>query len=135
MIAMAVVLAIAAAAVGGVRGSRRMEGAGLPAAGATPGGALHLVRRGDTLWGIARSLQGDDGGDLRRLIHAIRKANGLSGSLIRPGQVLSLPAVLGSRVRVPAAADAAETVQADGSLLLGIGDVRIDLGGRDAGVP
>lgn len=58
--------------------------AGVPAA------AHHLVVAGDTLWGIAvaHTLPGED---VRRTVSDIRRANGLQGSLIYPGQVLQVP--------------------------------------------
>jgi nucleoid-associated protein YgaU len=59
-------------------------------------GALHLagessvvVRSGDTLWSIASSVAGD--GDVREVVARIREVNGLAGSGLVPGQVLTLP--------------------------------------------
>ena len=43
----------------------------------------HRVRKGDTLWDLARRFGTS--------VAAIRRANGISGSGIRPGQVLRLP--------------------------------------------
>jgi nucleoid-associated protein YgaU len=60
--------------------ARASEGAG-PERG-------YVVQSGDTLWTIAASHYG---GDPRAAIWEIRHRNGLSGSLIRPGQRLVLP--------------------------------------------
>jgi len=49
-----------------------------------------VVQPGDTLWGIARSHL-PAGMDIREYIYEIKKANGLTGSIIHPGQVLLLP--------------------------------------------
>jgi len=99
MMVVVLALAMVAAAVGGIRNSRRIDGAGLPAHAAMPRATRrHVVVRGDTLWGIAMGLLGEGGGDPREVIHAIRKANNLSCSLIRPGQVLSIPAGEGAGV-------------------------------------
>jgi LysM repeat protein len=49
---------------------------------------VYVVRPGDTLWTIAASRYH---GDPRDGIWKIRERNGLSGSLIRPGQRLDLP--------------------------------------------
>jgi len=46
-----------------------------------------VVESGDTLWGLAREY-GPPNADLRRVVDDIRAANGLTGSTIRPGQVL-----------------------------------------------
>lgn len=50
---------------------------------------VHLVRQGDTLWDIA--LAHLDGGDVRDLVAHIKQLNGLSSSLILPGQQLLVP--------------------------------------------
>jgi LysM repeat protein len=55
-----------------------------------PGAERYRVRRGDTLWAIARREIGRSG-DPRPLIADIREANGLVNSALRPGQVLALP--------------------------------------------
>lgn len=46
--------------------------------------ATHRVRRGDSLWGIARRYRTD--------VERIRAANRLRSSVIRPGQLLKIPA-------------------------------------------
>jgi nucleoid-associated protein YgaU len=48
-----------------------------------------VVQSGDTLWSIASSVAGDD--DVRAVVDAIQRVNGLSGSELEPGQVLQLP--------------------------------------------
>jgi nucleoid-associated protein YgaU len=64
-------------------GSMATEGAG--------GGVEHLVVAGDTLWDIAAAHTAP-GEDVRHTVADIRRANGLQGSLIYPGQVLQVPA-------------------------------------------
>lgn len=56
----------------------------------------YRVQAGDTLWDIARE-HGPEGEDPRAVVHTIQKMNELEGSVIQPGQVLSIP--------VPAPAD------------------------------
>ncbi len=64
---------------------------------AVTGEGIYVVRRGDTLWDIARGLG--------LSVDSLRAANGLStGAVIRPGQSLRLPGKGGS---APAAAGAA----------------------------
>ncbi len=48
-----------------------------------------VVRSGDTLWSIARSLAGD--GDVRVVVDQLQSLNDLDGAAIEPGQVLLLP--------------------------------------------
>ena len=49
---------------------------------------VHVVRAGETLWGIAeRSYPGDP----REGVWRLQERNGLSGTLIRPGQRLAVP--------------------------------------------
>ncbi|TFV47509.1 LysM peptidoglycan-binding domain-containing protein [Blastococcus sp. TF02A-35] len=48
-----------------------------------------VVERGDTLWGIALSVAGDD--DVREVVDRIVELNSLEGGEIVPGQVLVLP--------------------------------------------
>jgi LysM repeat protein len=75
--------------VNGVSGSSLLPGQvlRLPATGVEPtearGAQRYWVRRGDSLWAIARR----HGTTVERL----REANGLSGSTLRPGQVLQIP--------------------------------------------
>jgi LysM repeat protein len=67
----------------------------LAADGHMPGDGLvgrveHLVVTGDTLWDIAADYT-RAGEDVRHTVADIRRANGLEGSLIYPGQVLAVP--------------------------------------------
>ncbi|MEP7060137.1 MAG: LysM peptidoglycan-binding domain-containing protein [Actinomycetota bacterium] len=50
----------------------------------------YVVRSGDTLWGIARSV--DPSADPRAVIDQIQRMNTLAGSSIEPGQLLAVPA-------------------------------------------
>lgn len=54
------------------------------------GGAVHEVEAGDTLWGIARSVVGDEG-DPRPVVERIRDLNGLGTATIVPGMRLRVP--------------------------------------------
>lgn len=56
--------------------------------GASGTPALYRVRAGDSLWTIAADRYA---GDPRRGVWRIEQANGLSGAVIVPGQVLRLP--------------------------------------------
>jgi len=49
-----------------------------------------VVESGDTLWGLARSLVGDEG-DPRPVVERIRELNGLGTATIDPGMRLRLP--------------------------------------------
>ena len=53
--------------------------------------ATYTVRPGDTLWDVARSHTAP-GHDVRRTVFEIQARSGLAGSLIRPGDVLVVPA-------------------------------------------
>lgn len=59
------------------------------AASAPTGGDTWVVRRGDTLWEIARAVAPD--ADPREVIAAIMRANGLRDARLRPGMELRLP--------------------------------------------
>jgi LysM repeat protein len=50
----------------------------------------HQVVTGDTLWDIAAGYTAA-GGDVRRTVYDIRRANGLESAAIVPGQVLQIP--------------------------------------------
>ena len=63
------------------------SGAGLPAAAAM---ATVTVQDGDSLWAIAQRLAPQ--ADTREVVSQMRDVNGLSSSLIQPGQVLLVPA-------------------------------------------
>lgn len=58
--------------------------------GASGGAVEHLVVTGDTLWEIA-AIYTPAGEDVRHTVLDIQRANGLPGSLIYPGQVLTVP--------------------------------------------
>ncbi|WKZ82739.1 MAG: LysM peptidoglycan-binding domain-containing protein [Acidimicrobiia bacterium] len=73
-------------AVGARAGAPDGEVEAAPVAGVT-----HTVLTGDTLWDIA-SDHVAPGDDVRVLIEKIKAANGLEDSIIRPGQVLLVPA-------------------------------------------
>jgi nucleoid-associated protein YgaU len=53
------------------------------------GGSSVVVQSGDTLWSIARSLDGD--ADVRAVVYRIKQLNELEGADLVPGQVLVLP--------------------------------------------
>ena len=70
----------------------RTGGGPLTATGALPGGQLagsevYVVRPGDTVWSIARSL--DPTGDVRPLVDGI--SSQLGGSQLYPGERITLP--------------------------------------------
>jgi len=53
-----------------------------------------LVEKGDTLWAIAQEINTtvfNHDYDVRYLIYAIEKANGLENAIIHPGQTLVIP--------------------------------------------
>lgn len=52
--------------------------------------ATVVVMPGDSLWSIARA-HAPEGMDVRKYVHALRKANGLEGSVLHAGQTLVLP--------------------------------------------
>jgi nucleoid-associated protein YgaU len=62
-------------------------GAARPSVGATPE-TRYVVKPGDTLWAIAEARHG---GDPREGVWRIQEANGLEGSILRPGQVILVP--------------------------------------------
>lgn len=55
-----------------------------------PQDATHVVRQGDTLWGVAR-LHASERIDPRAVVDQIRQLNGLSTAQLFPGQELKLP--------------------------------------------
>lgn len=72
------------------------------ALGAAAPGALarsHVVGPGDSLWRIARANRCD--------VDAVRRANRMSGNMIRPGQKLRIPSCEGGGKRVAVKTDAA----------------------------
>lgn len=48
------------------------------------------VAPGDSLWTIAER-HAEPGEDIRRVVHRIRRHNGLDGGLVHPGMVLQVP--------------------------------------------
>lgn len=57
-----------------------------------PAVTTHTVAPGDTLWAIADQYN-KDGGDVRRLITAIKQANHMTTATVQPGQVLVVPLI------------------------------------------
>jgi hypothetical protein len=47
------------------------------------------VRKGDTLWSLAKEYMPDT--EVRKAVHMIRKANGLESAIIRRGDVILIP--------------------------------------------
>jgi len=68
----------------GRAGARSGPGLARPAAG-----GVYVVRRGDTVWGIAASIAGP-AGDPRPVVDRLVRVNGVRGGVILPGQELRL---------------------------------------------
>jgi nucleoid-associated protein YgaU len=94
VIAVALVLLLAgtvAALAGGDTSTAPAPGAVASETLSDAGGqATHLVRSGDTLWDIATA-HTEPGDDVRDTLLDIKRANGLSTSMITPGQLLVIP--------------------------------------------
>lgn len=82
---LALVVASAAVVVAAWLGAEAQQDDGLQLVG----GASTVVRPGDTLWSIARSVAGD--ADVRVVVDEIQRLNGLEGTALVPGQILELP--------------------------------------------
>jgi len=82
-----IVLVLAALVVwGGVRVSQAVAGATRPA------GVMHVVQPGETVWQIAVARYGSSEHDVRLLVDAVLRANGMTSAALVPGQRLLLPA-------------------------------------------
>ena len=57
---------------------------------ARPSGVRYVVRPGDTLWSVARTIGG--GGDPRSMVDAIQRANHLDPGALVPGRTITIPA-------------------------------------------
>ena len=55
-----------------------------------PSAEEHVVVAGETLWGVAAA-NTEPGEDVRRMVFEIKKATGLDGGTIYPGQILLVP--------------------------------------------
>lgn len=55
--------------------------------------AYHAVAPGDTLWSIAEEYNPDYKGDLRSLVYAIEKENGIDGDVIFVGELIKVARV------------------------------------------
>ncbi len=78
-----VLLAAAAGWLGSSAGAAQDQHGGQPA-------QVITVQPGDTLWSLARGMR--PGSSTWGTVHLLREANGLTDSVIHPGQVLVLPA-------------------------------------------
>jgi len=84
----AAVLLAAGAVLGGLGGGPlTAPGPTAPLALSPVAQRWHVVQPGDTLWTIARALQ--PAGDVRALVDRLAAEHG--GSVLRPGQVVTLP--------------------------------------------
>lgn len=63
------------------------DGTGLNRSGAV---TEIVVKRGDTLWSIARRYA-KPGEDIRRKVYEIMEANGMKNAQLRPGMVIVVP--------------------------------------------
>jgi hypothetical protein len=74
-------------------GTLWMAGRALGGSEPTPSasGGRHIVREGETLWGIARGVVGPEG-DPRPVVEAIRESSGLGAWSVLTGQTIVLPA-------------------------------------------
>ncbi len=61
---------------------------GARGSGASSQSSVYVVKPADTLWSIAVSHYG---GDPRAAVWRVQQRNGLSGTLVTPGQRLTLP--------------------------------------------
>jgi len=85
-----VTLSVAVCAGLGVAGAHAGAGANDLRGTTRASRAVHVVRPGETLWGIARSVVGGDG-DPRPVVDAIVRLNGLGRGHLQPGAELVLP--------------------------------------------
>jgi Tfp pilus assembly protein FimV len=82
-----VAAALAAATISALAGS---AWAGDAPDSARNRGVRYTVRPGDTLWTIARRVA-EPGDDLRPVVHRLAQTNGLTGSVILPGESILVP--------------------------------------------
>ena len=50
-----------------------------------------MVKKGDTIWGLIKEARPDYSGNIQKVVHEVKQINGLSGSIIYPGQILEIP--------------------------------------------
>lgn len=85
--AVAVAMLVMLALPWGGTGGRSLATPGAARAGSLVAGTTYVVRRGDTLWGIAERLAGN--GDPRPVVAQLEVQAG--GDALQPGEVLHLP--------------------------------------------
>ncbi|MGO1561358.1 Membrane-bound lytic murein transglycosylase D precursor [Actinomycetales bacterium JB111] len=105
-----------------------LTGGGSSAAASAPRteapGGQHVVVRGDTLIGLARQYDTS--------VSAIREANGLTGTIIRTGQTLTIPGASGSgSSSAGAPAPASSTPAAGGTYTVQAGDTLSGIAARN----
>ena len=55
----------------------------------------HAVAEGDTLWSIAKKYNPDYNGDIRHITRELKKANGMTNSMVYVGDLLEVPVMGG----------------------------------------